>query len=104
MRTRCRSRIVGIVLRSQSAEARGAEPVRRTQMNKIEWYGEKEFSVDGVRFLCAVDDHSSKTNDERVIILKDRTVLENYADVFLSTQPKTVLEFGIFQGGSPTLF
>ena len=73
-------------------------------MNELEWHGEKEFSVGGVRFLCELNDDSLKTNDERFILLKDRGSLETYAEVFSSTQPKTVLEFGIFQGGSPTLF
>lgn len=73
-------------------------------MHKLEWRGEKEFSVGGVSFLCELNDHSAKTTDERFILLKDRNVLQTYADAFSSTQPRNVLEFGIFQGGSPTLF
>jgi hypothetical protein len=65
---------------------------------------DKEFSVDGVRFLCALDDYSLKTNDDRLVILKDRESLESYAAVFSGTHPRTMLEFGIFQGGSPALF
>ena len=73
-------------------------------MNQLEWHGEKEFTVNGVKFLCALNDESLKTNDERFVLLKDRGSLESYAEVFSNTQPRTVLEFGIFQGGSPTLF
>ena len=73
-------------------------------MNKLEWHGEKEFSVSGVKFLCESNDYSAKTTDERFILLKDRGTLQTYADAFSSTQPKNVLEFGIFQGGSPALF
>jgi hypothetical protein len=73
-------------------------------MNKLEWHGEKDFSVGGVTFLCESSDYSAKTNDERFILLKDRGTLQTYADAFSSTQPKNVLEFGIFQGGSPALF
>jgi hypothetical protein len=44
-------------------------------MNQLEWHGEKDFSVDGVRFRCELNDHSAKTTDERFILLKDRDVL-----------------------------
>jgi Methyltransferase domain len=73
-------------------------------MKQIEWLSDREFSVDGVRFLCALDDYSLKTNDDRLVILKDRESLESYAAVFSGTHPRTMLEFGIFQGGSPALF
>lgn len=70
----------------------------------IEWAGEREFSVGGIKFLCALDDYSLQTDSERFVILKDRSVLNNYSLVFSDNQPKTMLEFGIFQGGSPALF
>jgi cephalosporin hydroxylase len=73
-------------------------------MNRIEWLNDKEFSIDGIKFLCSLGDYSLKTNDERVIILKDRGALKSYDTVFAGMQPRTMLEFGIFQGGSPTLF
>lgn len=72
-------------------------------MTDLEWISEKEFTCGGVSFLCALDDYTLKTNDERVIILKSREVLDNYVTVFGSEQPHNILEFGIFQGGSPTL-
>lgn len=73
-------------------------------MKNIEWLSDKQFSVDGVKFLNCLDDYSLKTDDDRVVILKDRNVLDNYEEVFGESPPKTMLEFGIFQGGSPTLF
>jgi SAM-dependent methyltransferase len=39
-----------------------------------------------------------------LIILKNREVLETYAEVFANLEPRNILEFGIFQGGSPALF
>jgi hypothetical protein len=73
-------------------------------MKEIEWHNEKEFSVDGVDFRCALDDNTLRTDQQRIIILKDRSVLDNYREVFAGTPVSTMLEFGIFQGGSPTLF
>jgi hypothetical protein len=73
-------------------------------MNEIEWLGDKLFRVDGVEFLCTSDDYSLKTTDQRIVILKDRVVLDNYDTVFSGLRPRTMLEFGIFQGGSAALF
>jgi SAM-dependent methyltransferase len=73
-------------------------------MKTIEWLSEKELALDGVRFMCSLDDFSLKTNTERLILLKDREGLNSYQEVFAGVAPKNVLEFGIFQGGSPALF
>jgi len=73
-------------------------------MKTIDWLNEREFTIDGVKFYCALDDYSQRTNAARVVILKDRGSLEAYASVFADAPPRTMLEFGIFQGGSPTLF
>lgn len=73
-------------------------------MKALEWRSESEFAVDGVQFQCAVGDYTGKTTRERFMLLKDRGSLENYATVLSADPPKTILEFGIFQGGSPALF
>jgi SAM-dependent methyltransferase len=73
-------------------------------MKPLEWSSEREFTVDGVRFRCDLDDYSAKTDRERFVLLKARTVLDDYATVLAGTVPQNVLEFGIFQGGSPALF
>ncbi len=73
-------------------------------MRELKWYSESDFTIDGVSFHCAVGDYSGKTNRDRLLLLKDRGSLEQYATMFASHPPKNVLEFGIFQGGSPALF
>jgi cephalosporin hydroxylase len=73
-------------------------------MNPIEWLSDEEFRVGGVKFLSGLRDYSLKTNDERIVILKDLPSLELYKTVFAGVEPRNVLEFGIFQGGSPALF
>lgn len=73
-------------------------------MAQITWLNDRECTVGGVRFYCSLDDYSRQTDSERLILLKDRNVLENYASVFAAAPPKNILEFGIFQGGSPALF
>jgi hypothetical protein len=73
-------------------------------MKSIEWLSDTEFRVGDVKFLCALDDYTLRTDAERVVILKNRPSLDDYYTVFSGSLPRTMLEFGIFQGGSPALF
>jgi len=73
-------------------------------MKPIEWKTPTEFSVDGVNFLCSLDDYTRKTDDERIIILKDRNSLESYYQILRGCRIRNILEFGILQGGSAVLF
>lgn len=73
-------------------------------MRPIQWKNEKEFSLGPVSFLCAVGDYALKTDEERVVLLKDKRGLADYEKVLAGVLPRNVLEFGIFQGGSPALF
>src|SRR5690606_15619368 len=73
-------------------------------MKALTWLNEAEFTVEGIKFQCCVNDYTQKTTDERFILLKDRGSLEQYATVLTDAEPRNVLEFGIFQGGSAALF
>jgi SAM-dependent methyltransferase len=73
-------------------------------MKPIEWKNQTEFTVDGVKFLCSLDDYTRKTDNDRIVILKDRGSLETYRQVLGNTRVRNVLEFGILEGGSAVLF
>jgi cephalosporin hydroxylase len=73
-------------------------------MKPIEWKNQTEFSVDGVKFFCSLDDYTRKTDNDRIIILKDRGSLESYRQVLGNTRVRNLLEFGILEGGSAVLF
>jgi SAM-dependent methyltransferase len=73
-------------------------------MQPIEWLSERDFRVGGVTFHCSLDDYSAKTTEDRIVILKSRGALENYQRVFEGESLHSILEFGVFQGGSPILF
>lgn len=73
-------------------------------MKALTWLNEMEFTIEGIKFQCCVNDYAQKTTDERFILLKDRGSLEQYATVLSDAEPRNVLEFGIFQGGSAALF
>ena len=59
-------------------------------MNPIEWLSDEEFRVGGVKFLSGLRDYSLKTNDERIVILKDLPSLELYKTVFAGVEPRYV--------------
>jgi len=73
-------------------------------MKQLNWTGENDFLLDGVRFLCVQGHYSQRSTEDQLILLKDRNILAKYAAEFANDTVKNVLEFGIFQGGSPTLF
>jgi cephalosporin hydroxylase len=73
-------------------------------MPNLVWKSDAEFEVDGVGFECTLNDYSVQTSRQRFALLKDRPSLEQYAAVFDAIKPRNILEFGIFQGGSPALF
>jgi hypothetical protein len=59
-------------------------------MKPIEWKSQTEFSVDGVKFFCSVDDYTRKTDNDRIIILEDRGSLESYREVLGNTRVRNL--------------
>jgi cephalosporin hydroxylase len=73
-------------------------------MKALNWLSDTIFEVERVKFQCCINDYTQKTDDERFILLKDRGSLDQYATMLADQRPQNMLEFGIFQGGSPALF
>jgi hypothetical protein len=73
-------------------------------MNSITWENDHEFSIGSVNFQCSTADYSKKTDKNRFVLLKDRGLLDAYSSIFSDAVPKNILEFGVFQGGSPVFF
>lgn len=73
-------------------------------MKSLDWSSEVDFTIDGVSFHCSPGDYSRRTNHQHLVLLKDRESLEQYARVLGDANPRRMLEFGVFQGGSPVLF
>src|SRR4029077_17318389 len=73
--------------------AHNQAPCMPEQMNPVEWKNDTEFVVGGVRFLCSLDDYTRKTDQTRIIILKDRRSLESYRTVLRNHIARNVLEF-----------
>ncbi len=73
-------------------------------MKGITWRSEHEFSLEDVVFHCSPGDYSQASDESRFILLKDRVSLESYEQVLKNESVRNMLEFGVFQGGSPAFF
>jgi cephalosporin hydroxylase len=73
--------------------------------SKITWQSDTEFMLEGVKFKLILEDYYKyQTTTDEVVFLKSRAALELYQGVLEGLNPANVLEFGVFQGGSPVFF
>lgn len=70
----------------------------------INWKTPCEMWVDGVRFNLSTTDYTQKTNEESVVLLKNRTIIDAYVSLLSGSETTNILEFGTFEGGSPIFF
>jgi cephalosporin hydroxylase len=75
------------------------------QLNKpVEWISETKFVVDGLEFGGDLASFTEKTTPERVVILKDSRLLQQYLEFFAPHSINNIFELGIWQGGSPLFY
>jgi len=68
------------------------------------WTGEDEFTVDGVGYQATEYlERDSPSDDERMMVLKSRPMIEIYEHLIVDLEPKRILELGIYNGGSTAL-
>lgn len=67
--------------------------------SRIAWTSEGEFTVDGVSYRSM----EGPVTDDQMRILKTREAIEAYDVLVRQEQPKTILELGIYNGGSAAL-
>jgi Methyltransferase domain len=65
----------------------------------IEWLGDDEVRVDGTTFGAKPLEHFPSTADN-FCVAKEIDVLGRYAEMLERLQPRSILELGIFSGGS----
>lgn len=70
----------------------------------VDWISETKFVVDGLEFGGDLTTYREATTADRVVILKDSRLLRQYLDFFAPHNIKNMLEFGIWQGGSPLFY
>ena len=70
----------------------------------INWISTTEFRFDGLSFTCDAASYGNRATDkQRIIIAKDRGIIDALYEHLSPVKPQTMLEIGIAQGGSAFL-
>jgi cephalosporin hydroxylase len=70
----------------------------------INWISSTEFRFDGLSFTCDAASYGNRATDkQRIIIAKDRSIIDALYEHLSPGKPQTMLEIGIAQGGSAFL-
>ena len=67
------------------------------------WTAEDTFELDGVTYVCRPRFDSFHSTPERFCIQKPREAIEQYRQLSERLQPRSIVEVGIFEGGSAAL-
>jgi predicted O-methyltransferase YrrM len=74
-------------------------------MSRLTWTSEHHFTVDGVAYRVAdlYPGEGADAQPGEMVILKPRDVIERHEALVTADRPRTILELGIFAGGSTAL-
>jgi hypothetical protein len=76
-------------------------------MDALNWLNEEEFELGGVFFRTAMTPdqyHSIKSEPNRFLLVKNRQMIDKELALFRRRPVSTMLDIGIWQGGSVALF
>ena len=69
----------------------------------LEWTADEEFMVDGITYTCTGARGVTRSSANRFRIVKPRRHIERYQELVCNAKPNTIVELGIFDGGSTAL-
>ncbi|MCC5952282.1 MAG: class I SAM-dependent methyltransferase [Acidimicrobiia bacterium] len=72
----------------------------RLEPPALQWTGPDAFEIDGVAFVHAL---AQQSKPGRFVIAKPRQLVERYIDTVTTVPDATIVELGIFRGGSAVL-
>ena len=72
-------------------------------VDDIEWRGDDRLRIGDTDFRVVPAGRSTSTS-RQFTLLKNRDMVEAYIDLAHSLKPRTIVELGIFEGGSTALF
>jgi SAM-dependent methyltransferase len=77
-----------------------------TDLRSPRWVDEETLACRGTTLFAVFDERSVKlpSTADRFILAKSRAMVEWYRERFAAAPPRTMLEVGIFKGGSVVLF
>jgi predicted O-methyltransferase YrrM len=67
----------------------------------VNWISDETLEVDGLTFDLSTTDYSKKTDENRIVLLKHRRLLDMYSELLAGSKVRNVLEFGTWEAGSP---
>lgn len=70
----------------------------------VDWKSDTSFVVDGLEFGGDLKSYTERTTPDRVVILKDSRLLQQYLDFLAPHRIDNLFELGIWQGGSPLFY
>jgi hypothetical protein len=70
----------------------------------VDWKSDTSFVVDGLEFGGDLKSYTERTSPDRVVILKDSRLLQQYLDFLAPHRIDNLFELGIWQGGSPLFY
>ena len=70
----------------------------------VDWRSETNFVVDGLEFYGDLQTYAERTTRDRVVILKNSSLLRQYLDFLGHHQIDNIFELGIWEGGSPLFY
>lgn len=70
----------------------------------VDWISETKFVVGGLSFGSDLGSYQELTTPDNVVILKEARLLKQYLDFFAPHEVRNILEFGVWQGGSPLFY
>jgi SAM-dependent methyltransferase len=73
-------------------------------MNELTWGEDGRFNVGGLPFKSETVDYSVTTDAKRIVLLKERALVEYYREFLAREAPSQMLEVGTFECGSVLLF
>lgn len=72
---------------------------------RVEWLDDREFRIGDVRFSCiSVSDRVNPTEPDHFVLIKPRDAIERYVEQLAGPEIRTLLELGIYRGGSTVFF
>jgi hypothetical protein len=74
------------------------------KFKSLKWTGENNFEIFGVKFKNTLSDYAIKTTASEVVMLKDKGFLNEYQRILKDHKINRLLEFGIWEGGSPLFY
>jgi cephalosporin hydroxylase len=68
-------------------------------MRRTDWTSEHDFAVDGVSYRSM----TGRATGDEMVVLKPKAAVEGYEELLAALQPRTMVELGIYGGGSAAL-